>query len=167
MARARSSPRLVVLTHVVRKGESLSKIALLYDRPVSAWRDLFTINKSVLAKAQGEHETLPEDGEPNPNLIYPGTILRLPSGWGAARSEEAQVQVRLSDEGRRVAWFVGGLFALGVLAVSAFSRRKRIRLRESVAKAHAREEAARLDAPPEPDAAARPGELHDLDALEA
>lgn len=50
--------------HKVSKGESLSRIAQEYG--IEDWRELYEMNKDIIGK--------------NPNMINPGTVLRLPNG---------------------------------------------------------------------------------------
>lgn len=55
-------------THTVKKGESLWKIAVKYTKKGSRWSEMWAINKS---KSKSK----------NPDLIYPGEVFTLPSGW--------------------------------------------------------------------------------------
>lgn len=55
-------------TYTVKKGDSLFKIARNYTKDGAKWRELHDLNKSKL-KSQ------------DPNLIYPGEKLTIPSGW--------------------------------------------------------------------------------------
>lgn len=55
-------------TYVVKKNDSLSKIARSYTGKVADWRELHNLNKSTLKSK-------------NPNLIYPGEKLKIPPGW--------------------------------------------------------------------------------------
>jgi LysM repeat protein len=53
------------MEYVVKSGDSLSKIALAYGQPASAWRELHKSNPSII----------------NPDKIYPGQILKIPDAW--------------------------------------------------------------------------------------
>lgn len=55
-------------TYVVKKNDSLSKIARSYTGKVADWTELYNLNKSTLKSK-------------DPNLIYPGEKLVIPSGW--------------------------------------------------------------------------------------
>lgn len=55
-------------TYVVKKNDSLSKIARKYTGKIADWRELYNLNKSTLKSK-------------DPNLIYPGEKLVIPSGW--------------------------------------------------------------------------------------
>lgn len=54
--------------YVVKKGDSLSKIARKYTGKIADWRELYNLNKSKLKSK-------------DPNLIYPGEKLSIPPGW--------------------------------------------------------------------------------------
>jgi nucleoid-associated protein YgaU len=51
-------------TYTVRKGDSLSKIAKREYGDAQQWRRIFEANRNLID---------------NPDLIYPGQVLRLPS----------------------------------------------------------------------------------------
>lgn len=55
-------------TYVVKKDDSLSKIARKYTGKVADWRELHNLNKATLKNK-------------NPDLIFPGEKLVIPSGW--------------------------------------------------------------------------------------
>lgn len=55
-------------TQVVKKGDSLSKIARNYTGKIADWRELYSLNKNNLKSG-------------NPNLIYPGEKINIPPGW--------------------------------------------------------------------------------------
>lgn len=55
-------------TYTVIKGDSLYKIARKYTGNGMKWPELFNLNKSKLRSK-------------NPDLIYPGEKLSIPSGW--------------------------------------------------------------------------------------
>jgi hypothetical protein len=54
-------------TYTVVKGDCLWNITKKYTGSGSNWKELYNLNTSVIGS--------------NPNLIYPGQILTLPSGW--------------------------------------------------------------------------------------
>lgn len=54
-------------TYTVVKGDCLWNITKKYTGNGSGWRELYNLNTSVIGS--------------NPNLIYPGQVLTLPSGW--------------------------------------------------------------------------------------
>lgn len=72
-ARAGHEPRRTVATYVVRPGDSLWDIsaALLNStdpaRLAAAWPRLYRLNAKTIG--------------PDPGLIHPGTVLRLPASW--------------------------------------------------------------------------------------
>lgn len=55
-------------THVVKKGETLTKVARKYTGNNAKWRELYEANKKNLKSG-------------NADLIYPGEKLTIPSGW--------------------------------------------------------------------------------------
>lgn len=55
-------------TYVVKKNDSLSKIARRYTGKVADWNVLYNLNKSTLRSK-------------DPDLIYPGEKLTIPPGW--------------------------------------------------------------------------------------
>ncbi|WP_060210310.1 LysM peptidoglycan-binding domain-containing protein [Sporosarcina koreensis] len=55
-------------TYTVKKGDTLSAIARNYGGSASKWLELWTANKGKLKSG-------------NPDLIYPGETLTIPSGW--------------------------------------------------------------------------------------
>ena len=54
-------------TYTVKKGDCLWNITKKYTGKGSGWKELYKLNKKVIGS--------------NPNLIYPGQKLTLPSGW--------------------------------------------------------------------------------------
>jgi len=50
-------------THTVAKGESLSKIAKRYYGDAKQWRKIFDANKDTIK---------------NPDLIFPGQVIKIP-----------------------------------------------------------------------------------------
>lgn len=54
------------MQYTVKSGDSLSKIALAFGQPTSAWRALYEANQAQIS---------------NPDLIYPGQILNIPKEW--------------------------------------------------------------------------------------
>lgn len=57
-------------TYTVVKGDCLWNITRAATGNGARWRELYNINKSVIGS--------------NPNLIYPGQVLTLPSGWNVS-----------------------------------------------------------------------------------
>lgn len=57
-------------TYTVKPGDSLIKIARFVYGDSSRWRSIYEANKSIIG--------------PDPNLIRPGQVLRIPGGQGAA-----------------------------------------------------------------------------------
>ncbi len=55
-------------THTVKKGDTLWGIARDYTKKGNRWTEMWEINKS---KSRSK----------NPDLIYPGEVFTLPSGW--------------------------------------------------------------------------------------
>jgi LysM repeat protein len=60
------------MQYTVKSGDSLSKIALKFGQPASAWQMLFEQNKAQIK---------------NPDLIYPGQILNIPISWDASKAQ--------------------------------------------------------------------------------
>lgn len=54
-------------TYTVVRGDCLWNITKKYTGKGSRWQELYNINKKVIGN--------------NPNLIYPGQVLTIPSGW--------------------------------------------------------------------------------------
>lgn len=61
------STNSTVKTYTVVKGDCLWNITKKYTGNGSQWRALYELNKKVIGN--------------NPNLIYPGQVLTIPSGW--------------------------------------------------------------------------------------
>ena len=61
---APAGPAAAAKTHVVRAGDSLSKIAAMYYGSMHQWPRIYNANRSVVG--------------PNPNLILPGQVLVIP-----------------------------------------------------------------------------------------
>lgn len=61
------SANSTVKTYTVVKGDCLWNITKKYTGNGSQWRALYELNKKVIGN--------------NPNLIYPGQVLTIPSGW--------------------------------------------------------------------------------------
>lgn len=55
-------------TYTIKKGDTLSAIARKYGGSASKWLELWSTNKGKLRSG-------------NPDLIYPGETLTIPSGW--------------------------------------------------------------------------------------
>lgn len=60
---ARVDNRTPVRTHTVVKGDTLTRIARQHFGGCSRWREIYTLNSDIIS---------------NPNLIFPGQVLRLP-----------------------------------------------------------------------------------------
>lgn len=98
-------------TYTVVKGDCLWNITRAAVGSGSRWRELYDINKSVIGS--------------NPNLIYPGQVLTLPSGWNISagsvikltnssnRRKTTSSQVQLSSSGRSSSGGGNGAFGSG------------------------------------------------------
>jgi LysM repeat protein len=77
--------------YTVKKGDSLSLIAKSFNKNKKckiAWEAIYDINKKVIEDAQNKNGGVKTCSDswckgretPNPNLIFPGTVLRIPTG---------------------------------------------------------------------------------------
>jgi nucleoid-associated protein YgaU len=66
------------ITVTVRKGDTLSSLALRYLGSTDRWPEIYHRNASAIAAAQrGEARTA--RGMTGPDWIFPGTVLRMPA----------------------------------------------------------------------------------------
>jgi hypothetical protein len=55
--------------YTVKKGDSLSKIAIKFGQKPTKYAELYAFNKAVIGK--------------NPNFIKPGQVLEIPLSWSS------------------------------------------------------------------------------------
>lgn len=114
------------ITITVREGQSLSRIAVLYGQAPNEWPRLFHLNRDRIAAAQEARGELPANGEPNPNLIYPGAVLLVPPEWRQAKKVE-KITVSVNRKAALGLGLIAGMAAVVVLSVAALSRRRAAR----------------------------------------
>lgn len=115
----------VPLAHKVEKGESLSLITKKIRGDFREWPELYSENKELLREWQTKNGKKVQ-GDPDPNLIYPGMVLRTPASWHPAAED---VKVAVGPDLRAVLIAGGALLSLGLLAFAVRdSRRQRLGL---------------------------------------
>lgn len=116
----------VPLTYTVVKGDSLSLITKRLRGDFREWPALFRENKELLREWQVKAGKQVQ-GDPDPNLIYPGMVLRTPAEWHPAAED---VKVALGPDLRALLIAGGALLSAGLLAYAIReSRRERIGLK--------------------------------------
>jgi LysM repeat protein len=114
------------MQYTVKAGDSLSKIALQFNQPVSAWRALYEANQAQIK---------------NPDLIYPGQVLNIPKEWNVTAAPTPPIlppgasspiptnpaaagQV-VKPKNNKMFWIIGAALTLFIASKKPKKRRRR------------------------------------------